>query len=148
MTDCPLQVCLRALPLFLSLFLMAGCCSMPNNDQSAPVASSSTYEGFIDSIGCEGITAWGWDRNRPNDPVRFEIYDGEVVVASVTADKFRQDLLSAGKGNGKHYFTLAIPEKLRDGKNHVITVKFEGTPVEVKSAKAGVTQEITCSKEN
>jgi hypothetical protein len=31
------------------------------------------------------------------------------------ADVFRQDLQTAGKGNGKHAFSFPIPESVKDG---------------------------------
>jgi len=135
--------------LVLTLALQACSGQQPNGNagpttpstQPAPQAPPS-YQGFLDSVDCNAIIAWGWDTNRPNDPVKFDIYDGSVLIATVIAEAFRQDLLDAGKGNGKHYVFWPIPVQLKDGKKHVITVKFAGSTLEL-----GAPKEITCNVE-
>ena len=49
------------------------------------------------------------------------------LLKTATADQFRQDLLDAGKGNGKHGFLFPIPKQLKDGKKHIIKIKLNGT---------------------
>ena len=117
------------------------------NGKASPTALPVTaappaYEGYVDSVDCDAITAWGWDMQRRNDPVKLDVYDGSALIASITAESFRQDLLSAGKGNGKHYVLWPIPVQLKDGKTHVIAVKFAGTALQLGASKA-----ITCNVE-
>jgi hypothetical protein len=64
------------------------------------------------------------DEHQPNSPIKVEIYDGNTVLAAVAADQFRQDLLEAGKGDGKHGFGYHFPERLIDGKAHTIRVNL------------------------
>jgi hypothetical protein len=108
-----------------------------------PVAAAPpAYEGYVDSVDCDAIMAWGWDMQRRNDPVKLDLYDGGALIASITAESFRRDLLSAGKGNGKHSVLWPIPVQLKDAKTHVITMRFAGTTLELGTPKA-----ITCNVE-
>ena len=146
MRDHVLRFCVVALLLLVSLSLQACSGQQPSGNASPPAPSSPpappAYEGYLDSVDCNAIIAWGWDMSRPNDPVKLDIYDGNVLISTVTADSFRQDLLNAGKGNGKHYIFWPIPVQLKDGKKHVIAVKFSGTTLEI-----GTPREITCNLE-
>ena len=117
-------------------------CSGPAPSDSATPANSSppVYEGYHDITNCNGIMGWALDKNRPNDPIKVDLYDGDKVLDTVTADNFRQDLLDNGKGNGKHSFTYILPPFLKDGKPHVIRMKFAGTNTDLTNTS----KEITC----
>ena len=130
--------------LLFALLLCAASCS-PASEPGAGGNKSGppVYEGYLDSADCNAIVAWGWDMNRPNEPIKFDIYDGNILIATVTADEFRQDLLAAGKGNGEHNMVFIIPPKLKDGKKHIITIKYARTEIEVTGGR----REITCDFE-
>ena len=142
MTSQPLRFVLMTLLLVAGLSLLACSDSKPNGNSSSSSSPSNppAYEGYVDVLNCDAIIAWGWDANRPNEPVKLDIYDGKVLIASINADNFRQDLQTAGKGNGKHYVFWPTPVQLKDGRKHEIAVKFGGTSLDV-----GLPQEITCN---
>lgn len=99
----------------------------PNaTDQGAQSSEPSSCEGFHEATDCNSITGWAWDTLRPNDPVKIEIYDRETLIATVTANLFRKDLLDARKGNGAHAFDYPVPAQLKDGKPHIIRLKVAG----------------------
>jgi hypothetical protein len=100
--------------------------STPKSVTCGP-APPPEFEGFHDSADCNSIIGWAWDANRPNTPISVDIYDGGTIIATVLANEFRQGLLDAGKGNGFHGFTFAVPPSLKDGQNHLISVGFTGT---------------------
>jgi hypothetical protein len=81
-------------------------------------------EGSLDVADGETIAGWAWAPARPDSPIQVEIYDGEVLLATVVADQFRQDLFDAGTGSGKYAFFLPTPARLQDGKAHVIHAKI------------------------
>jgi D-alanine transfer protein len=91
------------------------------------VGGPPEYEGFHDTADGQRITGWAYDRNRPNDPLKVDIYDGTRLLATVLADQFRPGLLDTGRGNGKHAFIYPTPASLKDGKDHVIRVRIAGT---------------------
>jgi glycosyltransferase involved in cell wall biosynthesis/peptidoglycan/xylan/chitin deacetylase (PgdA/CDA1 family) len=95
-------------------------------EQKVESNTASVYEGYLDRAGCNIISGWVWDMNRPNTPVYVEIYDNGNLLVILKADEFRQDLAEAGKGNGKHAFNSPTPPWLKDGKQHSISVKVSG----------------------
>jgi hypothetical protein len=156
---------LTAALLFVSLFFAACAGSPPgpnangagpntnaparNTNSSGPTATppanggAAAYEGFQDDINCYNLIGWAWDAQRPNEPVKIEIFDGNTLLATVTADLFRQDLLEAHKGNGTHAFNFAIPAQLRDGKPHTIRARIAGSDIDLTYTL----KQITCNNE-
>ncbi len=96
-------------------------------DRSPP----AILEGYHDVTNCNGILAWAWDMNRKDEPIRLDVYDGGVLLGSVTADLFREDLMAAGKGNGRHGAFFPVLPQLKDGRTHIIRVRFAGTDVDL-----------------
>ncbi len=131
MMDYRLRLWFGLLVLFLSVLAHACSSSAPDDNPKATPAPPA-YEGFVATINCNGVGAWGWDMVRPNDPIKLDFYDGDVLVDTVTADLFGEDLLKAGKGNGKHYANWP-------------TVKFGGTAVQLPLARTGPREAITCN---
>ena len=95
-------------------------------DSKAP-AGTIQFEGSFDKLEVVSLGGWAWDKTQPNVAIKVEIYDGANLLAAVTAEGFRADLQSAGKGDGKHAFNYALPQTLRDGQSHIISVRYAGT---------------------
>jgi hypothetical protein len=90
-------------------------------------AGDALIDGRFELIDKDQIVGWVWDKRRPDRPLGVEIYDGERLLETRPADQFRQDLLDAGIGNGKHAFCYPTPAGLKDGKPHTVRVKASGT---------------------
>ena len=82
--------------------------------------------GHLDIVDTEVIRGWAWNQEQPDQPIQVKISDGETPLATVTADQFRQELLTSGVGDGKHGFRLSVPATLRDGKPHTIRARVDG----------------------
>ncbi|MBI5435458.1 MAG: radical SAM protein [Planctomycetes bacterium] len=102
-------------------------------------APHAAFEGFVDDCDCTRIAGWCWRSDQPDASVELVIRDGERELGRTRADKFRRDLLLAGKGNGKHGFHFDLPEEylLRaEGKLSVRAVDAEcelvGSPATVR----------------
>jgi len=96
------------------------------------------YTGHLDSI--QGLTVYGWAYNKANPDERVEVVvlvDGKPVAEGV-ADQYREDLEKAGIGDGRHGFTIKIPDEYADGKEHKIEVqvKFRNN-TKIKSLGSG-----------
>jgi peptidoglycan/xylan/chitin deacetylase (PgdA/CDA1 family) len=104
---------------------------------------ADAFEGHHDRADCTIISGWAWDMNRPDTPIHVDIYDGSTLLATVKAGEFRRDLFEAGKGNGKHAFTFAVPSCLKDGEPHLIGVKVRGADFELVATP----KEINCKQE-
>jgi hypothetical protein len=94
-------------------------------------ANDNSYEGFLDRVDYEAIGGWAYDVRQRDRPLDIEIYIGEVMLARVSADGLRRDLLMAGKGNGRHSFILPTPSGLRDGKPHSIRARVADSRFEL-----------------
>lgn len=71
-----------------------------------------SLQGFIDAVERGVIYGWAWNPQRPEEPVDVEILLGERVLAVVTADIFRADLVELEIGDGRHAFEFALPDEL------------------------------------
>lgn len=99
------------------------------------------YEGAHETSNCGTIHGWAWDKTLPNTPISVDIYRDSTKVATVPANLFGSDLLSAGKGNGYHRFHYAPDSSWEDGWSHTVTVRFAGTTTNL----GGTAQPIICN---
>jgi len=95
----------------------------------------ASVQGFQEVTNGAYVTGWAWDRNDPTVPLPIAIYDGNTLLATTIADRFRKDLRDAGKGNGCHGFVY--PLCLRDRKAHRITVQVAGSGVFLRDLTTG-----------
>lgn len=65
-------------------------------------------EGRLDAVEGAKIYGWAWDRSRPGERVAVELRVGDAVLATVTADRERPDLLANGIGDGVHAFEMEL----------------------------------------
>ncbi len=94
--------------------------------------------GRHDTTSCSSISGWAWDAFQPNTPISVDIYSDGVLLATVLAGDFRQDLLSIGIGNGNHGFSFTTPASITNGTPHGITIKFAGTQTFVPNTGRGL----------
>ena len=85
------------------------------------------FEGFFDSVNCTEMQGWVWNRNSPNTLLRVDILINDTVFTQVMADQFRQDLLNAGKGDGRHAFKFALPARLKNSRLNSVKIRVTGT---------------------
>ncbi len=79
--------------------------------------------GCVDFTRRDLIRGWAYDEAARGEPVRLRIYNNDVVIGEVVADGFRPDLETAGIGNGKCGFELAVQGGLSPQVRHVIHVR-------------------------
>jgi len=97
--------------------------------------------GDFNSADCSTISGWAWDPQQPNTPISVSIYADDNLVATVSANQFRQELLNAGIGNGTHGFSFATPANLKNGQPHQIRVRIGSTMSDIN----GSPKTITCA---
>jgi hypothetical protein len=119
----------RTLILAFVIALSSGAFGAPP-DSKTPAATTQ-FEGSFDKLEVVSLGGWAWDKTQPNAAIKVEIYDGTTLLSTIIAGEYREDLKSAGKGNGKHAFNYALPQALRDDLTHIISVKFAGTAIEL-----------------
>lgn len=124
---------------FLAAIVSFLLCFQSAKMTAAPVPSPA-FDGYHDGADCNTIFGWAWDSNNPNNSITVDIYSDNVLVTTVLADEFRQDLLDANKGSGFHAFSIAPPDVLRDGLSHSIRVTIGGTNISL----GGTPRTINC----
>lgn len=82
--------------------------------------------GSFDSLANGRATGWVFDASRPGEPLIIEIMHGDDVVATGTADQFRQDLLDAAIGDGRHAFNLDVNLEALDDESLSFSVRVDG----------------------
>lgn len=96
-------------------------------DYTANVSVTVTapqFDGYFEAATCNALSGWAWDATRPTTPIEVDVFaDGNFLTRTV-ADLFRADLVVAGKGDGRHGFSVPVPASLRDGNSHAITARF------------------------
>jgi hypothetical protein len=80
-------------------------------------------EGVFEAADCTSIRGWAADRGNPSATISVNIFDGSTLLQTVAANQ-----PNAGSTvSGDHGFVFNVPQSLRDGNLHSISVKFFGT---------------------
>ncbi len=98
------------------------------------------YLAEIQGVSCNAISGWVWDKYKPKAPVLVELWDGDHFLTNISADQFRQDLLDAGYGNGRHAFRLPTPPQIKDGQSHSIRLRV----ADARSDLASIQSVVAC----
>ena len=102
-------------------------------------SKSLIYEGYVDFTGATLVSGWARNVSQPNERLDIDILVDDQPFTTIRADQLRQDLIDAGKGDGRCAFIFQIPEgQLRDGKTHSIHVKISGTDVSLANTPKDV----------
>lgn len=73
---------------------------------------SPRVEGYVDTCDRTHVAGWCWSPDRPAEPLDLVVSQGGRELGRTVADKFRRDLLLAGKGDGRHGYRLDLPREL------------------------------------
>ena len=68
------------------------------------------FLGYLDSCDSGRVSGWVRDRLRPGKRFSVEVFAEGRLVGSARADAFRQDLRDSGVGDGRHAFSLDLPD--------------------------------------
>ncbi len=80
-------------------------------DPAASVADGlGALRGSVDALDGERLYGWAQHAARLEVPVCLEVALGDVVVARVLADRYRDDLRRGALGSGRHAFEATLPE--------------------------------------
>lgn len=83
--------------------------------------------GYLDSVSADRIVGWAWDPDRAEAVKGIELYCDGQLLARVTADQHRDDLLQAGKGTGRYGFVVAGLRPVLGEGQHLIEARIAGT---------------------
>lgn len=98
------------------------------NDSSPSYSNFRFYECFVDGSDHEHVYGWAWDKEHPDATVKVDIYEADQIIASgIEASAYRADLVPYTKDKGCHAFDYKLPDRVRDGRPHLISVRVSGT---------------------
>lgn len=84
--------------------------AIQQRDYLIETVPASGFEGSIDEVELYGpvarISGWIWQPQEPNEPVNTDIVLNNQTIATTLANVMRDDLKAAGKGNGRHGFSV------------------------------------------
>lgn len=110
-------------------------------NQSASLGVAPNYASYVEHLDCTGLSGWAADRNRPNQSINVNVYDGSTLLGTVTANQSRGDVGAFLGDNGLHGFSFTLPSTVRDGGAHTFHVTYESTATEL----VGSAKTFTCS---
>ncbi|MDD2796340.1 MAG: hypothetical protein PHE40_10925, partial [Acidocella sp.] len=75
-------------------------------------AGDGALRGYVDVAGPRRCAGWAQAEAAPEAPVCLDIFVDERRAGRVLANRYREDLRTAGLGSGNHGFELDLPEGL------------------------------------
>ena len=101
--------------------------------------------GHVDSWDGVRIRGWAFDPDEPTKPVDVEVLQGGQCILVVKANRYREDLLNAGMGDGRHAFDSPLPVGLFNAPTVVLQLRIRdggqelaGSPVAADNSGASL----------
>lgn len=79
-----------------------------------------TREGLVDRVENGWVFGRAWRLDLASEPIPVDLYVDGKLACSSTANLYRPDLESTGKGDGRHAFEIRLPGGCCDGQTHVV----------------------------
>ncbi|HXT07996.1 MAG TPA: glycosyltransferase [Roseiarcus sp.] len=105
----------------------------PTAPVSAPPAGPASarpaapvIKAFFDAVNEGRAKGWAFDPLAPDKKVKVEIWIDGAFAAVGEANLFREDLLKAGFGDGSVHFSIALPDRIYDGAEHLVSARIAG----------------------
>lgn len=103
-------------------------------EQQRPLSRTSALRYGIDLVSLDIIYGWAYDPADPKRRVELELLMDDQVVCRVAADRFRQDLLDAGIGDGCAGFVIRPPRAFMAGVAARVRLRDAATGLDLPEA--------------
>ncbi len=100
----------------------------------SPLIVKAEFESCLDDFSGEYILGWAWNRSSKSRPIALDIFVDNERIGTVSANRFRADLLAAGKGDGCIAFQIRLPARWRTRSGFVVSAKIAGSDVHLKDS--------------
>lgn len=90
--------------------------------RNSPAIAREQVAGCIEVLDQTRVAGWALRRGRPETPVEVEVRLEDRVLQRTRADRFRQDLVRAGIGDGRHGFNVVFDTPLRPEQKSGVSV--------------------------
>jgi hypothetical protein len=109
---------------------------------TAPTVNCNNLRANLEYTDCNIVGGWVYNPDSPNTVINLDVYEGNTLIqGNFAAGNFRQDLVNAGFGNGRHGYEFRIPAALKDGQSHTFTLRASGCNLTLGNAE----RTINCS---
>ncbi len=98
---------------------------------------SQLLRGFVDGIEGNTVNGWAYCPVRHSQRLVVEILIGDAVVSTIAADRYREDLIHAGIGDGFYSFACELPQLAEQQSQAAVRVRIVGTTIYLPSTKRG-----------
>ena len=68
-------------------------------------------KGNLDLVNLRQAAGWAQEDTQPDVPVSLLVIDNDKLIGRILANRYREDLESAGIGSGRHGFDFQYPEE-------------------------------------
>ena len=96
---------------------------------------AAAFRWHLDEITDTEASGWIVARNEPSRHRVVVLKEDERVLARAVASRYREDLLTAGIGDGCYAFSLEMPRALLDGEEHLLEIVEEESGVALTGEK-------------
>jgi F5/8 type C domain len=110
-----------------------------------PVGSHDAASGLAKLGGCVA-DGWAQDPDAPTTHLTVRVLVDGTVVATTVADRFRQDLLDAGIGDGTFSFAIDLAGLLSADTEHQIRAQAQDTQTGQWVDLGGTPKSLTCTQ--
>ena len=97
------------------------------DSEATETAAGPRFAGHLDQIEGGFVRGWACDEAAPGTRVVVDVFLADRLLGSATADRLREDLVTAGVGDGRHAFVFTLPPAARTVPPRAIGVFFHGT---------------------
>ena len=104
---------------------VAGLSPEPSSSSFMLGASAGVF-GYLDEANHLEISGWCHAGAAFSEPVALELVEAGQVLATIKADRWRQDLEDLRQGDGRCGFKFAPPAMLYDGAEHQLDLRLPG----------------------
>ncbi len=98
------------------------------------------HEVVLDVVAADRIAGWAWNPGQPEERLSFNIFFGDKQMATVVADRYREDLKVAEKGDGRHAFEWDPDPALVPDGGCLVSLRQLGTNAVLGTPKPLVSQ--------
>jgi hypothetical protein len=76
----------------------------------AEAATILSVAGYIDAVTGNRVFGWAWDREQPDARIAIRVRHKGEVIATIAADRPREDLVANRVGDGAHAFEITLAD--------------------------------------
>jgi GT2 family glycosyltransferase len=124
----------KARELFDSLF----------HEKKRVTSVPTQYMGNLDTLQNRTLSGWIVDENDLDSEVAFEVLLDNTVVGAGVANILREDLVSAGYGNGRHGFLVGLSSRIYSTGQHELTLREKESGVLISTNRFPVSATSDC----